>query len=121
LEIFPYFTLPHFFFNLNLPLKREGQRPDLLRQRDETGRYPAPPHDETGHTWHHDNDLIADIIKHGGMGNLEMFYPMPAFGDQLSDRDIESVLYYIKGMWTAEQRTSQQEITEVIRQQNNAD
>jgi mono/diheme cytochrome c family protein len=24
------------------------------------GRYPAPPHDASGHTWHHsDNDLIA--------------------------------------------------------------
>ena len=27
------------------------------------GRYPAPPHDETGHTWHHADALLERIIR----------------------------------------------------------
>ena len=29
------------------------------------GRYPAPPHDETGHTWHHADALLERIIRDG--------------------------------------------------------
>ena len=36
----------------------EGQ-PDW-RSPDESGLYPAPPHDETGHTWHHDDAMLTD-------------------------------------------------------------
>ena len=95
----------------------EGQRPDAPLRRDETGRYPAPPHDDTGHTWHHDDDLLIQIIKEGGMGG-ENFYEMPAFADQLSDEDILAVLAYIKTLWTDEQRANQQRITDAVRQQS---
>ena len=96
----------------------EGQVPAAPLQPDETGRFPAPPHDETGHTWHHDDDLLFNYVKNGGLGNPDMFYPMPAFGDRLSDDDIWATLAYIKTMWTDEQRTTQQERTEVIRAQD---
>lgn len=95
----------------------EGQRPDAPLRRDETGRYPAPPHDDTGHTWHHDDDLLIQIIKEGGMGG-ENFYEMPAFADQLSDDDILAVLAYIKTLWTDEQRANQQRVTDAVRQQS---
>ena len=36
----------------------EGQ-PDW-RVPGADGILPAPPHDETGHTWHHDNQLLFD-------------------------------------------------------------
>ena len=30
------------------------------------GNFPAPPHDETGHTWHHADQWLFEIIKYGG-------------------------------------------------------
>lgn len=94
----------------------EGQKPEAPLEPDETGRFPAPPHDETGHTWHHDDDLLVRIVKDGGMGG-DMFYEMPAFGDILSADEIEAVLAFIKTMWTDEQRQMQHDRTEAIRQQ----
>ena len=96
----------------------DGQFPDAPLQKDETGRYGAPPHNEAGHTWHHDDDLLYQIVREGGMGNPEDFYPMPPFGELLSDVDIESVLFYIKTLWTEEQRTTQAERTRLIREQS---
>lgn len=89
----------------------EGQRPDAPLQKDETGRFPAPPHDETGHTWHHDDDLLFQIVRDGGMGDDD-FYEMPGFGYVLSDQEIQAVLAFIKTMWTNEQRAAQQARTE---------
>ena len=30
------------------------------------GVLPAPPHDETGHTWHHDDAMLTDYVRRGG-------------------------------------------------------
>src|SRR5690606_23645823 len=49
----------------------EGQFPENPRARDASGRYGAPPHDDSGHTWHHDDDLLYQIVREGGMGNPE--------------------------------------------------
>ena len=46
----------------------EGQ-PDW-RTPDENGVLPAPPHDETGHTWHHDNALLFEYTQRGGEAAL---------------------------------------------------
>jgi len=43
--------------------KLEG-RPDW-QSLSVTGRLPAPPHDETGHTWHHTDELLLAIIRRG--------------------------------------------------------
>jgi mono/diheme cytochrome c family protein len=82
---------------------------------DITGRYGAPPHDNTGHTWHHDDDLLIRIIREGGMGDPVNFYVMPALGSVLSDAEIEAVVAYIKTMWTSEQQTAQREGTLAVR------
>lgn len=95
----------------------EGQFPDNPMQPDATGRIGAPPHDKTGHTWHHDDDLLTQIVKEGGMGTPDRFYPMPGFGDQLDDAEIDAVLAYIKTMWTTQQRHIQAERTLLARQQ----
>ncbi|MDQ7028224.1 MAG: cytochrome c [Anaerolineae bacterium] len=100
-------------------LNGEGQFPDNPRQRDETGRIGAPPHTDAGHTWHHDDDLLYQIVREGGMGNPEDFYPMPAFGELLSDEEIEAVIFYIKTFWTEEHRQMQRANTEAVRNQNN--
>src|SRR3546814_301467 len=43
--------------------KLEGQ-PDW-RVRQANGRLPAPPHDESGHTWHHPDAGLIEITKNG--------------------------------------------------------
>lgn len=93
----------------------EGQFPEAPLQPDATGRYGAPPHDDTGHTWHHDDDLLIRIIREGGMGDPDTFYDMPGFEDTLTDDEIEAVLAYIKTMWTPVQQRRQLEMTQAIR------
>lgn len=95
----------------------DGQFPDAPLEPDITGRYGAPPHDESGHTWHHDDDLLIRIIREGGMGDPVNFYVMPALGSVLSDTETEAVIAYIKTMWTSEQQTAQREGTLAVRAQ----
>lgn len=88
----------------------EGQ-PDWRRRLD-NGRMPAPPHDETGHTWHHSDRDLFTITKLG----IEAIVPgyqsdMPAFGDVLSDAEIVAVLAFIKSSWPERQRAFQAEVT----------
>lgn len=84
------------------------------RTRKESGSLPAPPHDPTGHTWHHPDQQLFAITKHG----IEPFAPegyvseMPAFGDVLTDREIWAVLAYIKSTWPPETLRMQEERTE---------
>jgi mono/diheme cytochrome c family protein len=73
------------------------------------GTMPAPPHDASGHTWHHADELLFQIIKEGGQGG------MPAFGAQLSDDQIWAVLAYIKSTWPPYIQATQREITEQSR------
>ena len=82
------------------------------RERLPSGRFPAPPHDATGHTWHHSDQLLFNITKYG----IERYAPpdyesdMPAFGGALSDDDIWAVLAYIKSTWPEETRKWQAEV-----------
>ena len=46
----------------------EGQ-PDW-QTPDDNGTLPAPPHDETGHEWHHDNRLLFEYTQLGGAAAL---------------------------------------------------
>jgi mono/diheme cytochrome c family protein len=89
-----------------------GQFPDAPLEPDATGRYGAPPHNDSGHTWHHHDQLLLQIVREGGMGDPSAFYPMPAFGAQLSDEQIVSIIGYIKTLWTDEHRAYQQRETE---------
>lgn len=78
------------------------------------GVLPAPPHDETGHTWHHADDLLFDYSKLGGAAALarkgiEFQSGMPGFSDQLSDEQILDILAYIKSTWPERQRAVQAE------------
>ena len=75
------------------------------------GSMPAPPHDASGHTWHHPDDLLFTIIKNGGQSISPPNYKngMPAFGGVLSDEEIWAVLDYIKSTWPPEVRAAQEE------------
>lgn len=77
----------------------EGQ-PNWQR-RGPDGVLPAPPHDETGHTWHHADAVLFATTKLGGQAFMPQGVKsgMPAFRDILSDREIEASLAYIKSRW----------------------
>ncbi len=75
------------------------------RQRDEEGYLPAPPHDASGHTWHHSDRQLFELTKHGLgviLGDKNFKTRMPAYGNQLSDQEILAVLSYIKSTWPAD-------------------
>lgn len=84
-------------------VKLEGQ--PNWRRPGANGRLPAPPHDETGHTWHHADTLLFDLTKYGaakaaGLENYES--DMPTYEDVLTDTEIIAVLSFIKSRWSSE-------------------
>ncbi len=98
-------------------VRLEGQ-PDW-RTRLPTGRLPAPPHDASGHTWHHPDSVLFGITKHGLIPG--QYAPpgyqsdMPAFSNTLSDEEIWAVLAYIKSSWSSEIRKMQKDLSEKTR------
>ena len=88
------------------------------RQRKTDGTFPAPPHDETGHTWHHPDGLLIEMIAKGGaqfMGD-QGISGMPGFEDVLSASEIASVLAFIKASWPERIQDRQHQATEAARQ-----
>ena len=79
-----------------------------------SGRLPAPPHDATGHTWHHPDDILFRIVKEGTAAIVGGGYEsdMPGFADVLSDAEIRAVLAYIKSTWPERERTYQENVSQ---------
>tara|TARA_B100000965_G_scaffold367313_1_gene353204 strand:+ start:405 stop:887 length:483 start_codon:yes stop_codon:yes gene_type:complete len=77
----------------------EGQKNWMSRLPD--GLMPAPPHDETGHTWHHPDRYLFMVTKYGIEELIGEKYlnNMPVYKDILSDEEIIAVLSYIKSTW----------------------
>jgi mono/diheme cytochrome c family protein len=77
--------------------------------RNEDGKLPAPPHDETGHTWHHPDAQLFAITKFGlaPIAGADYATDMPAFEDTLTDAEIHAVLAYIKSRWPEKIRAHQ--------------
>lgn len=84
----------------------EGQ-PNWM-ERLPSGRLPAPPHDETGHTWHHSDEQLLRIVR-DGLAAIAPGYQtdMPAFRGTLSDQEIVAILDYIKQTWPDREREVQ--------------
>src|SRR5947209_11610539 len=50
------------------------------RRRKPNGQWPAPPHDQTGHTWHHSDKVLFDVTKFGIQAMIpDRESDMPAF------------------------------------------
>jgi mono/diheme cytochrome c family protein len=82
--------------------KLEGQ--PNWRTRLPNDRLPAPPHDESGHTWHHPDHVLFAITKNGLVppyAPKDYESDMPAFAGKLSDEEIWAVLAYLKTHWTS--------------------
>ena len=71
------------------------------RERNPDGSLPPPPHDETGHTWHHPEHMLFKITKAGGQAIVPPTFKsaMPAFNGLLTDKEIWNVLSFIKSRW----------------------
>jgi mono/diheme cytochrome c family protein len=88
------------------------------RERGPDGRLPAPPHDASGHTWHHPDDMLFRLTKYGlaKVANLKGYASaMPAYEDVLSDEEIIAVLSWIKAQWPAEVRERHDQINQQVR------
>jgi mono/diheme cytochrome c family protein len=93
-------------------VRGEGQPNWQVKRPD--GSYPAPPHDATGHTWHHGDGLLFRIVKDGGASlNIPNFKSgMPAFGQQLQDEEVRAVINHLKTFWELEQRERQSQASQ---------
>lgn len=93
----------------------EGERD--WRRRKANGRLPAPPHDASGHTWHHGDHMLFTMTKHGpqALAGADYQSDMPAYDGILTDREIIAVLSFIKSRWPAEVQAQHDRITEAQR------
>ena len=89
----------------------EGEAAWRTRRAD--GTLPAPPHDASGHTWHHPDQQLFAITKEG----IAAFAPpgykttMEGYAGILSDEEIWAVLDYIKSRWPEDLRARQADRT----------
>ena len=96
----------------------EGQADWRARKPD--GRLPAPPHDDSGHTWHHPDGQLFALTKHGPAALVGGDYQsdMPAYDGALSDGEIIAVLSFIKSTWPADVRARHDQINRQARRQD---
>jgi mono/diheme cytochrome c family protein len=87
----------------------EGQ-PNWQR-RLPNGRMPAPPHDASGHTWHHSDEVLFRITKDGPAAYPAGYQTdMLAFGGRLTEEEIAATLAFIKSTWPPEIKAKQERI-----------
>ena len=96
-----------------------GEGQPEWRERGPTGLLPAPPHDASGHTWHHPDEQLFAITRNGvaaviGQPNYQS--TMPVYAGVLSDADIVAVLSYIKAQWPPELRRHHDEVNAQARE-----
>ena len=79
---------------------------------------PAPPHDETGHTWHHDDETLFKLTKYGLAAFIkDKNYKtnMPAYENVLKDGEIIAVLSFIKSSWPEVMQQRHNELNQIAR------
>ncbi len=79
------------------------------RQQNPDRTYPAPPHDSTGHTWHHADGLVYRTVRDGGKLYEHPGFKsaMPPFEASLRPEEIRAVITYLKTLWGPEERALQ--------------
>lgn len=74
-----------------------------------------PLHNAQGHTWHHPDCELIDIVQQGmprRPGLPDGAPTMPAFGGRLTEDDVRAILAHIKTWWDQDQRKQQQQVTD---------
>jgi mono/diheme cytochrome c family protein len=82
----------------------EGEQPDPLAPGA------APPHDATGHTWHHADQQNFLTVWQGRSVAGEM----PGYYARLTPDEMISILAYIKTWWQPDQLENQMELTRSV-------
>ena len=72
------------------------------------GKLLSPPHDSSGHTWHHPDEILLSVIAEEGDPS---YSDMPGFRDVLTEEEMNAVLTFIKSSWGQEEREFQWWIT----------
>ena len=71
--------------------------------KDKDGHNLSPPLNGSGHTWHHSDRLLHNIIKYGFVDLVKDYKgKMLGFNDKMNDQQIDSVLTYLKSHWKDE-------------------
>lgn len=84
------------------------------QEQNENGTFRSPPHDPSGHTWHHGDNALMAAVKLGGAripADVGGTSTMPPYEAVLTDEEIMSILDYIKSTWPEEIRAVQWEQT----------
>ena len=82
----------------------DGEGQANWQQPNPDGTWLAPPHNDTGHTWHHPDAQLLMTINDGRN-------QMPAFRDTLTPAQQAAVLAYIKTFWSKDHRAVQADVT----------
>lgn len=80
-----------------------------------------PRHNANGHTWHHPDCQLVQIVLNGSGAMGEMMRQMmpnpqdaprmPTFRGQLTEDEVMAILAYLKTWWTEEQRVWQAQVS----------
>lgn len=92
-------------------LAGEGQLASTIENTLNLGMHTVPPHDASGHTWQHPDQLLLIAIR-DGIENPLSHYVMAGYGDVMTDGEIMEVINYMKLFWTHDQRRYQALLTE---------
>ena len=82
------------------------------QEPNDDGTFRAPPHDASGHTWHHDDKYLWERVKYGTAvlpPNAQSQSDMPAYDGVLTDQEILAVLMYIKSSWPPDIQEAQRQ------------
>lgn len=86
----------------------EGQPNWQTRNAD--GKLPAPPHNDSGHTWHHSDEQLFKITKLGVSAIVPGYMSdMVGFQGKISDEEIQAVISFMKSTWSTPHRDYQAE------------
>ena len=77
----------------------KGQGHPTWQQPGADGKYFAPPLNGTGHAWHHPAAALKQTIK---QGTLARGGSMPAWGEKLSDAEIDAIIAWFQSQWPDE-------------------
>ena len=80
--------------------------PNWRSGTDKDGQRLPPPLNGTGHTWHHSPGLLFQTIKYGLKIYDENYEGKMVGNENLTDKEIYSLLEYIKSVWPEELRTN---------------